>query len=34
MAAKARQLLDIAIEGRMDERFKDVEEDIEEIEIS
>ena len=33
MAAQARRLLDIAIEGRMDERFDGVAEDVEEIEI-
>ncbi|MGJ8723328.1 MAG: hypothetical protein ACSHYB_02130 [Roseibacillus sp.] len=33
MAENARQLLDVAIEGRMDERFKDQEEEMEEIEL-
>ena len=34
MTQGARQLLDIAIEGRMEERFKDQEEEMEEIEVT
>lgn len=34
MVASARKLLDVAIEGRMDERFKDEPEEFEEVEVN
>ena len=34
MVTSARKLLDVAIEGRRDERFKDEPEEFEEVEVN